>query len=302
MALPGTAQKPSGYRSRQWDAARTKIGLFRLQTILTTALVAVLALIFVWPFLNILGATFKPIDAGLQTPLWPIPSKISFKFYELTFSERYGFPSYIWNSVKVAGLSTILSAFTSTLTGYALAKLRFPGRDFLFSLIIAVMLLPTTTMLVPQYVVMRDLHLTNTHWGLILPAVGGGAFGIFLMRQFMQNIPTEMLEAARMDGANEFDLFFRIVLPNAKAGIGVIATLSLRGNWNSLLWPQIMLSDQSKQLLMPAIAMLNQQLGANVNALPVLWTASVVAAMVPLAIYAYSQRYFISTLAGAIKG
>ena len=302
MALPGTAQNPSRYEGRQLDGARTKIGMFRLQTIMTTALVAVLALIFVWPFLTLLGSTFKSIDAGLIAPLWPIPQKISLKFYELTFGEKYGFPGYIWNSVKVAVLSTVLSSFTCTLTGYALAKLRFPGRDFLFSLIIAVMLLPTTTMLVPQYVVMRDLHLTNTHWGLILPAVGGGAFGIFLMRQFMQNIPTEMLEAARMDGANEFDLFFRIVFPNAKAGIGVIATLSLRGNWNSLLWPQILLSDQSKQLLMPAIAMLNQQQVADAFALPVVWTASIVAAMVPLAIYAYSQRYFISTLAGAIKG
>jgi multiple sugar transport system permease protein len=302
MALPGTAQKSTRYSGSQWDAARTKVGLFRLQTVITTTIVAILALIFVWPFLNILGATFKSIDAGLRAPLWPIPSKISFTFYEMTFGERYGFPGYIWNSVKVAVLSTALSSFTCTLTGYALAKLRFPGRDFLFSLIIGVMLLPTTTMLVPQYVVMRDLNLTNTHWGLILPAVGGGAFGIFLMRQFMQNIPTEMLEAARIDGANEFALFFRIVLPNAKAGIGVIATLSLRGNWNSLLWPQIMLSDQSKQLLMPAIAMLNQMLGANVYALPVVWTASVVAAVVPLALYAYSQRYFVSTLAGAIKG
>jgi len=302
MTPPRVTQKATRYSSSQMDAARTKVGMFRLQTIMTTAFVAVLALIFVWPFLTLVGSTFKSIDAGLQAPLWPIPSKISFKFYELTFGEKYGFPGYIWNSVKVAVLSTALSSFTCALTGYALAKLRFPGRDLLFSLIIAVMLLPTTTMLVPQYVVMRDLHLTNTHWGLILPAVGGGAFGIFLMRQFMQNIPTEMLEAARMDGANEFDLFFRIVLPNAKAGIGVIATLSLRGNWNSLLWPQILLSDQSKQLLMPAIAMLNQQQVADAYALPVVWTAAVVAAMVPLALYAYSQRYFISTLAGAIKG
>lgn len=106
-----------------------------------------------------------------------------------------------------------------------------------------------------------------------------------------------------MDGANEFDLFFRIVLPNAQAGIGVIATLSLRGNWNSLLWPQIILGgDMSKQLLMPAIAMLNQQQVADAYALPVVWTASIVAALVPLALYAYSQRYFVSTLAGAIKG
>jgi multiple sugar transport system permease protein len=188
------------------------------------------------------------------------------------------------------------------LSGYALAKLRFPGRDFLFSIIIGVMLLPTTTMLVPQFVVMKELSLVDNYWGLILPSIGGGAFGIFLMRQFMLNIPTEMLEAARMDGANEFSLFFRIVLPNAAAGIGVIATLSLRGSWNALLWPQVLISDVNKRLLMPAIAMLNQLQVADAYALPVVRAAAILAALVPLGLYAYSQRYFISTLAGAIKG
>jgi multiple sugar transport system permease protein len=272
-----------------------------LQAILSTALAAILALIFIWPFLCIVGSTFNRIDVVLN-PLSPIPAQFSTQFYQLMVSEKYGFQKYVLNSVWVAVATTALSALASTLSGYALAKLRFPGRDLLFSLIISVMLLPTATMLVPQFIVMRDLKLINNYWGLILPGVGGGAFGIFLMRQFMLNIPTEMLEAARMDGANEFDLFFRIVLPNAKAGIGVIATLSLRGNWNALLWPQILISDVNKRLLMPAIANLNQQQVADVFALPVVRTAAIVAALVPLALYAYSQRYFISTLAGAIKG
>ncbi len=302
MASPNTPQDAKIRSNRGLDVTRSKVGLFRLRAVLTTVLAAILAIIFVWPFLCILGATLKPIDAALSKPIWPIPSEFSLKFYQLMFSEKYHFQDYIWNSVKVAVLSSALSALACTLSGYALAKLRFPGRDLLFSIIIAVMLLPTTTMLVPQYVVMRDLGLTNKHLGLILPAVGGGAFGIFMMRQFLLGIPTEMLEAARMDGANEFALFFKIVLPNAKAGIGVIATLSLRGNWNSLLWPQIMLSEDSKQLLMPAIAMLNQQQVADAYALPVVWTSAIVAALVPLGLYAYSQRYFVSTLAGAIKG
>ena len=216
MTSPRSSQKDTRYTASQMDSARTKVGLFRLQTVITTAIVAVLALIFVWPFLTLLGSTFKSIDAGLRAPLWPIPSKISFTFYELTFGEKYGFPSYIWNSVKVAVLSTVLSSFTCTLTGYALAKLRFPGRDFLFSLIIGVMLLPTTTMLVPQYVVMRDLGLTNTHWGLILPAVGGGAFGIFLMRQFIMTLPRELDEAAIADGASYFRIFWNIIVPLSK--------------------------------------------------------------------------------------
>jgi len=297
-----TSTKPSASAGRGLDYARSKVGYFRIRAILTTTLAAVLALIFVWPFLSIVGSTLKPIDAALRSPIWPIPHEFSFKFYELMFGPKYHLQTYISNSVKVAVLTTVLSALANTLSGYALAKLDFPGRNLLFSVVIAVMLLPTTTMLVPTYVVMRDLGLVNTHWGLILPAVGGGAFGIFMMRQFMLGIPTEMLEAARIDGASEFDLFLRIVLPNSKAAIGVIATLALRGNWNSLLWPQILISDDSKQLLMPAIAMLNQQQVADAYALPVVWTSALVASLVPLAVYAYSQRYFINTLAGAIKG
>jgi multiple sugar transport system permease protein len=286
--------------STQRSGSRLKIGLFRLRAIVTTVLAAVLALVFIWPFFCILGMTFNRIDV-VMNPLTPIAAEFSTKLYELMFSEEYRFQDYILNSVFVSFSTTLLSAFASTLAGYALAKLRFPGRDLLFSIIIGIMLLPTATMLVPQFVVMKELGLINNYWGLILPGVGGGAFGIFLMRQFMFSIPTEMLEAARMDGANEFSLFFRIVLPNAAAGIGVIATLSLRGNWNALLWPQLIISAPERQLLMPAIALHNKLMG-QAYSLPVVRTAALVAAMVPLLLYAYSQRHFVTTLSGAIKG
>jgi multiple sugar transport system permease protein len=292
MITPALSAHQSGIRS--------KIGLFRLRAIVATVLAAALALVFIWPFFCMVGWTFNQIDA-VMNPLTPIPAKFSTQFYQLMFGETYHFQDYVLNSVLVSFSTTALSAFASTLAGYALAKLRFPGRDLLFSIIIGVMLLPTATMLVPQFVVMRELGLVNNYWGLILPGVGGGAFGIFLMRQFMLNIPTEMLEAARMDGANEFSLFFRIVLPNAAAGIGVIATLSLRGSWNALLWPQLLISAPERQLLMPAIVMQNN-LMVGAFALPVVRTASLVAAIVPLLLYAYSQRHFVSTLAGAIKG
>jgi multiple sugar transport system permease protein len=297
MATPGvTLDRTSDYGL----GVRSKVGLFRLRAILTTTLALILALIFIWPFLCIVGSTFNRIDA-ITNPLIPIPAEFSTQIYQLMFG-NYQIHQYVLNSVLIALSTTFLSALAATLSGYALAKLRFPGRDFLFSIIIGVMLLPTTTMLVPQFVVMKELSLVDNYWGLILPSIGGGAFGIFLMRQFMLNIPTEMLEAARMDGANEFSLFFRIVLPNAAAGIGVIATLSLRGSWNALLWPQVLISDVNKRLLMPAIAMLNQLQVADAYALPVVRAAAILAALVPLGLYAYSQRYFISTLAGAIKG
>ena len=286
----------------QKSALRRKAGLgyFGLNRIVTTLVAAVFALIFLWPFFCMVAWSFNRIDV-LMNPMWPVPKAFTINLYELMLS-RYGFQNYILNSVSVVAAQTVLGTLASALAGYALAKLRFAGRNLLFLLILGVMLLPTQTMLVPRFIVLRQLGLVNNYWGLILPAVGGGAFGIFLMRQFMLSVPTEMMEAGRMDGCNEFMLFWKVVLPTMKAAVLVLATLSLRASWNELLWPQVVITDEAKQLLMPAIALLNNQSVADVYARPVVIAASIVAALVPLALYAYSQRHFVATLTGAVKG
>jgi multiple sugar transport system permease protein len=279
---------------------RPVIGYFRLRAIVATSVAVVTSVLFIWPFLCMLGQSFSRLDVYLN-PLWPIPARFTTELYEMAVI-RYHFDRYIWNSVRVVFTSTALNVFACALAGYALAKCEFPGRNILFGVILAIMLLPSQTMLVPSFVVMRQLGLVNNYWGLILPAVGGNAYGIFLMRQFMLQVPTEMLEAARIDGASEFGLFMRVVLPTMLAPIGVLATLSLRGSWNALLWPQILITDEAKSLVMPAIARLNNLTVADPYARPAVIAASIVAALLPLGLYAYSQRYFVATLAGAIKG
>lgn len=279
---------------------RPLIGYFRLRAIVSTGIAVVTSLVFIWPFLCMLGQSFNRIDVYMN-PLWPIPAEFTTGLYEAAVT-RYHFDRYIWNSVRVVVASTALSVFASALAGYALAKCEFAGRDLLFGAILAIMLLPSQTMLVPTFVVMRQLKLVNNYWGLILPAIGGNAYGIFLMRQFMLQVPTEMLEAGRIDGASEFGLFMRLVLPTMLAPIGVLATLSLRGSWNALLWPQILITEETKMLVMPAIARLNNLTVADPYARPAVIAASIVAALLPLGLYAYSQRYFVATLAGAIKG
>ncbi len=272
----------------------------RIMEILVTSLAAVVVFLAIYPFLCVIGWTFNRIDT-VQNPLSPIPKAFSLQYYELMLT-KYHFDKYILNSVFVAFTTAGLSTFASTLSGYALAKLDFPGRRLLFVMIVSVMLMPMPMMLISKFLVMRTLKLVDNYWGLILPSVGGGAFGIFLMRQFMLKIPTEMLDAARVDGANEFQLFYRIALPNSLAGVGVLATLSLRGSWNALLWPDILITSEKKRLLMPAIMYLR---GAEINdafARPVMTSAALLAAVVPLALYAYSQRYFLETFTGALKG
>ncbi len=279
---------------------RPVLGYRRTARIASTAVATVLAIAFLWPFFCILGQSFNRMDVPMN-PLWFIPAKFTTELYEMAVT-KYHFDRYILNSIFVAGVSTVLSVFACALAGYALAKCEFAGRDLLFLIILAIMLLPSETMLVPRFVVMRQLGLVNNYWGLILPAVGGGACGIFLMRQFMLQVPTEMLEAARIDGASEFGLFIRVVVPTMLAPIGVLATLALRGAWNALLWPQILITDENKMLIMPAIARLRNLYVADPYAQPVVIASAIVAAILPLALYAYSQRYFVATLAGAIKG
>jgi ABC-type glycerol-3-phosphate transport system permease component len=269
----------------------------RLRALALTTLTALLATLFVWPVLCMLGASLNRIDVSMN-PLIPFPAQFSLKLYRLMVVQ-YEFQRYIWNSLVVACTSTALGVFASSLAGYALAKYTFPGRKLLFVLVLGIMLLPAQTMIVPRFVVMRRLALIDNYWGLILPAVGGGAQGIFVMRQFMLRVPSERLEAARLDGANEFVLFVRIVRPTIKVPLAVLATLSLQQSWNALLWPQILITDPAKMLLMPAIARLNALTWADPYARPVAWAASLTAALLPLALYASTQKSW--RLSGGVR-
>jgi multiple sugar transport system permease protein len=269
-------------------------------TILTTAFAIVFTIIFMWPAFTLIAQSLNSLDTYMD-PLIPWPKEFSLKLYQKIFTE-YELHHHIRNTVYVVLMSTALGTFASALSGYALAKLNFPGRQALFIVVIAFMLLPLETMMVPRFIVLKDLDLINSYWGLILPAVGGNAFGIFLMRQFMMQIPNEMLDAGRVDGCSEFGLFWRLVLPNMKGPLLVLVTFSVRGGWNSFLWPQIVITEESKQLIMPAIARLNQLTVADPYARHVVLAAALLSALVPLAFYMYSQKFFVSALAGSIKG
>ena len=272
-----------------------------LKIVFVNVLVLSLAIIFIWPFLSILGWSLNEIDV-YTNPLSPIPKAFSLKLYELSFT-KYSLGSYLLNTIKVSVIATILGTVSASMAGYALAKLKFRGRNFLFLLVIIMMLLPMTTVIAAKYEVVRNLRLLDSHWGLILPSAGGSAMSIFLMRQYMLRMPTEMLEAGRIDGCSELGLFFRLVLPNMKAPFFVLATISLAAQWNELMWPIIVISTDSKQVIMPAIARLSQGItGSDPYAIPAMTASALLVALVPLALYAYSQRHFVETMGGSLKG
>jgi multiple sugar transport system permease protein len=196
-AIPLPAERPAGlaFLRRWWVALALLVGLL-----------AVLG-----PFVWMLFASIKSQQELLQAPPTWWPESPTLANYERLF-DRLNFPRYFWNSTFIAGMITLSNVVFCSLVGYALAKLRFFGRDKLFLLVLGTLLVPGSVTLVPLFVLMSKLGLVNSLWAVVLPAAAG-AFGVFLMRQFMLAIPDDLLEAARVDGANEWQVFRRITFP-----------------------------------------------------------------------------------------
>jgi multiple sugar transport system permease protein len=269
-------------------------------SILLTIMVGIVAVLWLYPLVCVVGLTFNRLDA-LMPALTFLPKTFTLEVYRRLVTD-YHLERYVLNTLNVAFGSAILTVFSATLAGYAVGKMRFKGRELIFYFILATMLLPAQATLAPTFVLYRKLHLLDTHLGLILPSLGGGAYNIFLMRQFMLRLPDEIMDAGRIDGCNEFGLFWRLVLPNMLGPVMVLATLAVNGAWTQLIGPQIFIFDLSKQLIMPAILSINTAGVADPYAYVATIAAATLCTLLPVALYSYSQRHFMSALAGAIKG
>jgi ABC-type glycerol-3-phosphate transport system permease component len=269
-------------------------------SILTTLVVFLIVGIWIYPLASVISLTFNRVDA-LMTPFSLIPKILTFQVYA-SLVTRYHMEVYVWNTLKVAAGSAVLTVISATMAGYALGKMRFWGRDTIFFFVLATMLLPAQATMAPTFILYRKLGLINTHLGLILPALGGGAWNIFLMRQFMLRMPDELLDAGRIDGCNEMGLFFRIVMPNMLGPVLVLATLSANAAWMQLIGPQIFIFDLDKQLVMPGILTIRETYLTDPYGPVATLAAAFAATILPVGMYAYSQRHFMSALAGAIKG
>ena len=253
--------------------------------ILTLILISIVAVLFAFPLYWIITGSFKTgaainattpewwpsqwvltnyqkLFSGKSAPLWqlavPFGSKFSANGEPIYFSVGPTAPAAIrWmiNTVFMAVMSMILTCITAAMAGYALAKKRFVGRKLLFTLIVCAMALPKQVILIPLLREMSSLNLYNTIWAVIFPIVGW-PFGVFLMKQFSEGIPTEMLEAARIDGAGEFYTFNKIVLPIMKPALAVQAIFSFVASWNNYFIPALVLDSADKKTLPILIAQL----------------------------------------------
>lgn len=276
-----------------------KVSLGRLvgRALLYAALsVGGLAMIF--PFLWMLSTSFQTAGALLVPPPQLIPSPIELGNYA-EIATAFPLWRFLLNSIGVAGVATVLQVATSAMAGYAFARLRFRGRDALFLLYIATLMVPLQVTILPLFVEMKYLGLVDSYPALVLPSIAS-AFGTFLLRQAFLGLPRELEEAAFMDGAGHFTVFRRIVLPLAMPAVATLAVFSFVASWNSFLWPLIIVN--SPDLMTLPVGLSNLQ-GRYATAWNLLMAGSTVAVVPILIVYVIGQKYVIRgvTLSG-LKG
>jgi ABC-type glycerol-3-phosphate transport system permease component len=248
------------------------------------------------PFLWMVLTSVKPLEeVGLTS--W-LPTRAQWSNYREVF-EVIPFARFYWNSIFIASWVTFLQVFTSSLAAFAFSRLRWPGRDKVFLLYLATMMLPGLVMMIPNYQIMITLGLVDSYTGLILPA-SFSAFGTFLLRQFMMTIPTELDEAAEIDGASKWQLYWNVILPLARPGLITLTIFTFLGNYRSFFWPLVMLKSVHKYTLPIGLLYFDSTRGQSTHLMMAAATMMVVPMIV---LFVVLQKYLVKGIQlGAIKG
>lgn len=266
-----------------------------------------------WAFLVVLGVVFvapvvwmgltsiktNPEAASIPPTLWP--SAPTGRAYDSLLRLGGDYPVLRWflNSLLAATLHTLLVLLVASTAAYALARLTFPARRLLFAVIISTMFVPGFVFLIPNYLIIDSLGWLDSVWSLVVPGAAG-AFGVFFLRQFFANLPVELEEAAMLDGANQWQIFRRVVLPNSRPALATLAVLSFLGNWNDFVWPIYVLFSPDR-LTLPAGLKLLQ--GAYTTDFPVIMAGAFLASVPAILLFLFTQRYVIEGVArSGLKG
>ncbi|MFF2845357.1 carbohydrate ABC transporter permease [Streptomyces sp. NPDC058001] len=265
--------------------------------LLTYVLLSVGLLVMAAPFLWMALSAFKTTkELAASPPVW-LPTEWTLAhFSELL--DRLDLPRYFLNSLIVATFVTVSNLVFCSMLGYALAKLRFAGKNKIFGLVLGALMVPGNLMLLPLFVLMSRLRLIDSYAGLVLP-FAAGALGVFLMRQFMQSIPDELLEAARMDGASEWYIFWRIVMPLVKPALATLTIITFLASWNNFVWPLIATNDPDKYTLPVALATFATDPVRSAGSNGMLMAGSFLIVLPVLFVFAVLQRHFTQGIATA---
>ena len=262
------------------------------------AVLLVMAIGMFFPYLYVISASFKQSTTLLSFPprIWPENPNLDNYVYILT---QLPVLRWYFNSLLIAVAITAGEMLLCAITGYTFAKRNFPGKNLIFALTMATLMIPSGLTLFPAFMVARDLGLIDSYWGVILPGLPS-AFGVFMLRQFMQTIPDELGQAAQIDGCSDFGVFWRIILPVSTPGLAVLGILAMNWSWNQLLWPLVILRSKSLTVLTVGLANMRTEWTVHYGYL----SAAVLLSVIPLMIgFLFFQRYFVAGLtAGSLKG
>lgn len=257
-----------------------------------------LSVLMILPFFWMVSTSLKESGALMTIPIEWFPKKVSFEAYSKLFNV-FPFGKAFLNSIIVSISITFISVLSASMAAYVFAKIPFKGREFLFGLFIITMMIPGSVTLIPNYLILRNIKLLNSYVGIVLPSFFN-IFGIFLLRQHIKKIPDDFIDAAVVDGASQWKIFFNIILPLSKPALATLVVITFMGAWNDYLWPLIVLTDKNKMTLPVALSMLNGQYATEYNLL----MAGALISIIPILIlYAFAQKYFEEGLtSGGIKG
>ena len=257
-----------------------------------------IAAITLFPLLWMVAASLMSPGEASTYPPPLLPGHATWANYRELFAHA-GMGRYLANSVLLAITATLLSLLFNVSAGYAFAKLRFAGRDRLFKLLLGALVVPGQVAMVPLFLMLKQMGLVNSYGGVIVPGMAS-IFGIFLVRQYAQSIPDELIEAARIDGASEFRIFRSIVVPVLKPIIVTLAVFTLLGTWNDFMWPLIVLTDRDLYTLPVALASLSRE---HVQDNELMMAGSVLTTLPVLLVFIALQRYYLEGLTvGSVKG
>ncbi len=218
--------------------------------IISYIILSLIAILMIFPFAWMILTSFKPLSEVYNPTFFPKNPTIDNYKYILSSSS---FPKWFVNSLIIAFSTTVSVLFFDSLVGYTLAKFEFPGKKLIFIAILSTLMIPTEMLVIPWYIMSGNLGWVDTYWGIMFPGMMS-AFGIFLIKQFMDTIPDDLLEAGRIDGLSEFGIYWKIALPLIKPALATLVIFNFIGNWNAFLWPLIVTSNKNMYTLPVGLA------------------------------------------------
>jgi len=271
---------------------KKKIISITIDVIIWIFLLGFAAIVLV-PLVFMFTASFMPSNEIMKMPYPWIPSEFRWQNYWQAIRGNDGkflFLRSIWNSFLVASITTIGTVFLCSLTGFGLAKYKFKGRNFVFFMILGTLMIPFEAIMIPLYLIVTGMGMQDTYAGMIIPLLMS-PFGVFMMRQYLLTFPDELLDAARIDGASEFGIYWRVVLPNSVPAIATLSILTFRSQWDNLLWPLLIVQSPEKKTIPLFITIFVTEKYTNEGAM---MAAAAIASIPMIILFLTLTKYFLA--------